>query len=58
MSNRNSLMAAQKLRQYYTGLPRRSICIRAVHHVFKSEDDTEKADDGDGWLFRHAEARL
>jgi hypothetical protein len=48
MSDRTSLTAAQRIRQCYTGLPRRGIGVRAVHHVFKSEDDTEKADDGDG----------
>lgn len=48
MSDRNSLVAAQRIRQCYTGLPRRSICVRAVHHVFKCEDDIEKADDEDG----------
>lgn len=58
MSTRNSLVVAQRLRQCYAGLPRRSICVRAVHHVFKSEDDTEKADDEDWWLCRHVEARL
>lgn len=59
MSSQNLLAATQRLRRCYTGLPRRSICVRAVHHVFKSEDDAEgAAADEDGWLLRHLDALL
>jgi hypothetical protein len=44
----NLLMIVQKRMRRNTGLPRRGICIRAVHHVFNPESEAEEAIDGDG----------
>lgn len=47
MSERDLLSVARKRMRRYAGLPRRGICVRAVHHIFNPESDTEEADDGD-----------
>ncbi len=41
------LIAPNRMRRS-AGLPRRGICIRAVHHVFNPESETEETIDEDG----------
>lgn len=48
MLERNLLAVVQIRLRRNVGLPRRGICIRAVHHVFNPEDETEEAADSDG----------
>jgi len=44
MSNTHKLRAAQTLMRCYAGLARRQICTRAVHHVFKLDEETGEVD--------------
>ena len=48
MPKRNLLVIVQKRMRRNVGLPRRGICIRAVHHVFTHESETEETNDWDG----------
>lgn len=48
MLKRNLLAVAQRRMRRNVGLPRRGICIRAVHHVFNPEGETEETSDWDG----------
>lgn len=47
MLDQNLLAIAQKRVRWNAGLPRRGICIRAVHHVFTSESEVEETNDWD-----------
>ena len=48
MPKQNLPVIAQKYMRRNVGLPRRGICIRAVHHVFNPESETEETIDWDG----------
>lgn len=45
MSDKNYLKIVVKLRRGSAGLPRRKVCIRSVHHIFRVNDGDSEADD-------------
>ncbi len=49
MFKRNIIDLMARMKRGYAGLPRRKVCIRAVHHIFRSKldayDGSEKNDE-------------
>jgi hypothetical protein len=50
MPRLNQSLSRQRLRLVCAWLPRRTICNRAVHHVFRPDCEKEKCDDDGGWI--------